>query len=184
MAGTTPSSMHTGGTIGELQWLGGELDSDDTWFVVEDQRGNPRTYRVRASQMLTRAQVMFCVPGTLSVDSDPAPWFICSMPNGLVMIATMAVVKTPPTGAPIAYDIWRSTDGVSWESIHTNSIAAGSYFSPEYSLDPDPLDPPDPPTVFTSYLVQHNQLLRLAVGGTGTTVKGADLTVSLRVYPL
>jgi len=162
------AGIHTGATIGELNWLGGQLQ-EDAWFVLEYAGDQPRNYRIRGSQLTSRAQVMFCVPGVLSVDSDPAPWFICGMPNHIVTISSIAVVKTPSIGATVAYDIWRSPDWVTWTSIHTNSIPAGAYFSPES-------------TAFTWNLIQHNWLLRLAVGGVGVT-PAEDLTVSLRVYP-
>jgi len=163
-----------GVTIGDLL-KAATISQDDDWFVMEREavpgEPFPFTWKVRASQLLTRGQIMFTVPGTLSTDSDPCPWFICGLPVGMILESCIAVVKTPATGAPIAWDIWRSSDAIDWESVFTHIIPAGSYFSTDK-------------TTFIQQLVTYNQLLRLAIGGTGTIIPGADLTVSLRVKPL
>ncbi len=131
--GKTYAAMHTGATIGDLQWAG-TIDPDNTWFVIESHIGNPKTLRVRGSQMLTRAQVMFCVPGTLSVDDDPAPWFICGAPNGVYITGIALVVKTPGTVRSIIVDVEKSTDGgTTWTSIFGEPWISGAHDGPEDS---------------------------------------------------
>lgn len=119
-----------------------------------------------------RAQVMFGVPGTLSVNDDQPPWYICSIPHNLTLLDTNLAVKTAPMGAAIEVDIQRSPDcGSTWWSIYSTkpTIAPGTrggcggdgVLSTEYICEGD--------------------LLRLDVTQVGSTVAGADLTVSLVV---
>ena len=119
-----------------------------------------------------RAQVMFCIPGTLSVDDDQAPWYICSILHHLTLLDTNLVVKTAPTGAAIEIDIQRSPDcGHTWWSIYSTkpTIAAGSMGDCDGSG-----------TLSDQYICE-GDLLRLDVTQVGSTVAGADLTVSLVV---
>lgn len=118
-----------------------------------------------------RAQVMFAVPGTLAVGNDQAPWFICSISHGLTLLDTSLAVKTAPTGAAIEIDIQRSTDcGATWSSIYSTkpTIPVGSRGCDESGV------------LETTYIVE-GDILRLDITQVGSTVAGADLTVSLRV---
>jgi len=108
-------------------------------------------------------QIMFAVPGTLSVGDDVAPWFICDVPEGMTLLSTKAGVKTPG-GSAIYYELETSTDGENWTYIHANGIGAGAYLSPEG-------------TEFTDAFIEENTIVRLNI----TQGSGADLTVAVRV---
>ena len=157
-------------TITNLQELE-TLDGDEVAVVVIDPGGTPVNQKLLARKLLTRAQIMFTVPGTLSVDTDPCPWFLCSLPDGFQMISCIAAVKTAPTGTFISYGIHVSDDGASWTNVHANVIAVGDKMSSE-------------DTDITPDTVTLNQIVKLVIGQVGTTVAGADLTVSLRLRPL
>lgn len=109
-------------------------------------------------------QIMFAVPGTLSVEDDVAPWFVCDIPQGITLLNTIGAVKTPATGT--YYELETSTDGITWTYIHANGIAAGYYLGSESDT-------------FVDDFLPENMLLRLNVTGVGTGA--TDLTVAVRL---
>lgn len=148
------------------------LDGDELAVVVIDSATTPVNQKLLARKLLTRAQVMFAVPGTLSADTDVAPWFECSLPNGLEIVDCSAVVKTAPTGAAILFGVHLSTDGGStWNEAVGNNINAG-----------DRVDA-DVASISISEMDQ-GDILRLDITQVGSTVAGADITVSVWVRPL
>ena len=148
------------------------LDGDEVAVIVIDPSGTPINQKLAVRKLLTRAQVMFAVPGTLSVNTDAAPWFECSLPDGLTIVDCSAMAKTAPTGAAILFAVYISTDnGATWNEAVGNNINAG-----------DRVDA-DVASISISTVAQ-GDILKLAVTQVGSTVAGADLTVSVWVRPL
>lgn len=122
-----------------------------------------------------RGQIMFTVPGTLSIDSDPAPWYICSVPDGLQIIGMQLVVKTAPTGASIIIKAYRWLGPAEWWSMYSIGnepyIAAGEIVGVDGTLSTKAGRP----------LLEKGQMIRIAVDQVGSGEAGADLTVSVMV---
>ena len=127
-------------------------------------------------------QIMFGVPGTLSLDDDdPAPWYICAV-NGLQILGTQLVVKTAPVGADIIIKLWRQFNdpdspyyGLGWYSVHTIDdlpyIPDGERIGVDGTL------------ASTGGLpwLREGDFIRMRLYQVGSTTAGADLTVSLKV---
>lgn len=112
------------------------------------------------------------VTGTLVVSTDPAFWIPIRATRTIT--EAYAVVKTAPTGDDIIIDIERSTDsGSTWTSIWNTTpanrltISASSKTSSQTSFDTTSLS--------------SGHLLRIAVDQIGSTVAGADLTVTIKI---
>ncbi len=147
------------------------LDGDEVAVVVIDPLATPINQKLLVRKLLTRAQVMFTVPGTLSVDTDVAPWFECSLPDGIEILDCSAIVKTAPTGTAVLFEVHLSTDsGGTWNEAVGNNINAGD------RVDADVAS-------ISISLMDQGDLLRLDITQVGSTVAGADITVSVWVRP-
>ena len=157
--------------------LGFSPVENDPLLLKKDKSRGYEIWEVVAVDIgaIVYAQVMFCVPGTLSIADDVAPWFICGAPDGINTLSAILSVKTAPGGGPVTCDIELSSDcGTSWESIFTivgatlPNIPEGENCSPVF--------------VFTFPVwIQPGDILRLNLDA----VNGAtDLTVSLRARQL
>jgi len=114
-------------------------------------------------------QIMFGISGTVVVASPAAPVFICSVPDGITIEGVAAYADTAPTGAAIMMEVHISTDdGVSWSEAVGENINAGDKVDANVG------------TISIS-AVSLDDLLRFDVTQVGSTVAGADLTLSLRV---
>ena len=162
--------------LGELTALTGE-----EWFVVvSEATGVPINKKVMlvseegdsplADVLPIEGQIMFTVPGTLSVGDDQAPWFICGVSSGLTLVETALAVKTAPSGSSISVDIALSGNcGGSWGSIYSTkpSIPGGSRCGGGGT--------------FSTAYISKGTILRLDIDSVGSGTAGADITVSLRV---
>ena len=162
--------------LGELTALTGE-----EWFVVvSEATGVPINKKVMlvsedggsplVDVLPVEGQIMFTVPGTLSVGDDQAPWFICGVSSGLTLVETALAVKTAPTGSGIQVDIALSGNcGVDWGSIYSTkpSISAGNRCGGGGT--------------FSVPYISKGTILRLDIDSVGSGTAGADITVSLRV---
>lgn len=114
---------------------------------------------------------VFTVTGTLTTGTSVAPVLVAV---GTQTISKCYVnVKTAPTGASLIIDIDKSTDnGATWTSIwNTNqanraTVAASALAGTQTSFD-------------TTALAEGN-LLRVNIDQVGSTVAGADLTVTVK----
>lgn len=125
-----------------------------------------------SNSKLIPAFAVFTVTGTLTTSTDPAPWIPIRQTRTIT--EAYAVVKTAPTGASILIDVEYSTDdGATWTSIWDNdqgdrlTIAASSK--------------DDDQTTFDTTSIASGSLLRIAVDQVGSTIAGADLTVTVKL---
>lgn len=119
---------------------------------------------------LIPSTAVWTVTGTVTVSTDPAPWL--RFKDARTITASAAIAKTAPTGASILVDIEKSSDdGATWTSIWNTTpanrltIAAASREGTQTSFD--------------TTAVAAGDYLRIATDQVGSTVAGADLTVSL-----
>lgn len=115
--------------------------------------------------------LVFTVTGTITTGTSVAPVLLST--GALTISKAYANVKTAPTGQALKVDIDKSTDnGSNWTSIWNTTpanrleIAAASTSGTETSFD-------------TTSLAEGN-LLRLNIDQVGSTVAGADLTVTIK----
>ncbi len=95
---------------------------NDPLLLKKDKSKGYEVWEVVAVDIgaIVYAQVMFCVPDTLSIADDVAPWFICGAPAGINALSAILAVKTAPTGGSVICDIEMSGDcGGTWASIFT-----------------------------------------------------------------
>lgn len=102
---------------------------------------------------------------------DPCPWVPAR--NARTISEAYAVCKTAPTGADLVIDIeYSDDDGDTWTSIWNSTpanrltIAAGATAGSQ--------------TDFDTTTIAVGSLVRVAVDQVGSTVAGADLTVTLK----
>lgn len=115
---------------------------------------------------------VFTVTGTLTTSTDPAPWI--PVRQARTITEAYAVVKTAPTGASLIVDIEYSTDdGANWTSIW-NTTTANRLTIAASAKDDDQ-------TAFDTTSIASGSLLRIAIDQVGSTVAGADLTVTLKL---
>ncbi|GAG24370.1 unnamed protein product, partial [marine sediment metagenome] len=174
---TTLAPIHMRGLeITELGEVTAALKGDELLVLVSDPSRVPINKKIvvggayLVSAFPIRGQVMFTMPGTLVVGDDQAPWFICGVPAGLTLTGTALAVKTAPSSSSIRVDIQHSGNcGLNWASIYSirPSISSGNRCGTGGSLS-------------TTYIEQ-GSILRLDIDQVGSSVAGADLTVSLRV---
>lgn len=115
--------------------------------------------------------LVFTVTGTVTTGTSVAPLLLST--GSLTISKVYVNVKTAPTGQVLKIDIDKSDDnGSNWTSIWNTTpanraeIAAGSTAGTETSFDTTALTEGD--------------LLRLNIDQVGSTVAGADLTVTVK----
>jgi hypothetical protein len=114
--------------------------------------------------------LLFALSGTRSTGTDLNGWVIAPCAGKFVKAAIIA--KTAPTGAALICDILKSSNnGASWASLWAATpanrvqLAAGSRNGNQ--------------TAFDTSTFAAGDLLRIDIAQVGSTVAGADLTVSL-----
>ena len=114
---------------------------------------------------------VWTISGTLTTGTEVAPWLLA--PATQTISKAYISAKTAPTGAALIFDIDLSTDnGATWTSIwnttHANRIqcAAASRSGTQTSFD-------------TTALTE-GYLLRVSCDQVGSTVAGADVTITLK----
>jgi len=149
--------------------------------IVRHKSGEEELGLNESSKPPIIGQIMFAVPGTLSVDTDPAPWYICAV-NALQILSTQLVVKTAPVGANINIKAYRQFNdsahakyGTGWWSIYSAGnepyIEDGETIGVDGTLS----------TLAGEPWLQEGDFIKIAVDQVGSTTAGADLTVSLKV---
>jgi hypothetical protein len=103
-------------------------------------------------------ELVLSIPGTLGIRSNAAP--LVSFPAQVTPTDIVALLKTPPSGAPVTVQL-----NVGGQPYAVLSIASG-----QVQAGPQSASTPIPP----------NTLVTLDVTSVGTAFPGADLSVMLR----
>lgn len=123
-----------------------------------------------SNSKLIPANAVWTVVGTLTTSTDPAPWLYFKSARTITAVA--GIVKTAPTGASIIIDIERSTDnGATWTSIWNTT--------PANRLTISATNREGTQTSFDTTALTAGDYLRVVTSQVGSTVAGADLTVTL-----
>ena len=105
--------------------LGFSPMEDDPLLIKKDKRRGYEVWEVVSVDIsaMVYAQVMFCVPGALSVVDDIACWFRCSAPGGIQILWVILMVKIAPSGGPVTCDIELSEDNAgTWNTIFGGGV--------------------------------------------------------------
>lgn len=125
-----------------------------------------------SNSKLIPAFAVFTVTGAVTVNTDPSPWI--PIRQARTISEVYAVVKTAPTGASLIVDVEVSEDdGVTWTSIWNTTTANRITIAASSKSDNQ--------TSFDTTSISSGSLLRIAVDQVGSTVAGADLTVTVKL---
>lgn len=125
-------------------------------------------------------QIMFNIPGTISAANDTAAIYICAV-NNLQILSTQSYAVTEPTGSNMIFKAYRYFSDPDhayyglWYSLYTIDeepyIEDGENIGVDGTLS----------TVAGRPWLREGDMIKLVVDSWGSTVAGADVTVSLKV---
>lgn len=125
-----------------------------------------------SNSKLIPAFAVFTIAGTLTTSSDPSPWV--PIRQSRTISEVYAAVKTAPTGTSIIIDIEYSTDnGATWTSIWNTTPANRLTVAISARTGSQ--------TSFDTTAISSGTLLRIATDQIGSTIAGANLTVTIKL---
>lgn len=115
---------------------------------------------------------VFTVGGALTTSTDAANWLPIRQARTITEV--FAVVKTAPTGASIIIDVEYSTNnGSTWTSIWNTTPANRLAITASNRTGSQ--------TSFDTTSIASGSLIRIAIDQVGSTVAGANLTVTVKL---
>lgn len=145
-------------------------DTNKIHVYAKDNGGVPTLYAINDAGTVyelseNRPTFVLTITGTIATGTSQTPLLL--VPRALTIVKAYANVKTAPTGADLIFDINKNGTSI-WASTQSNRVKCAASASSGTQ------------TSFDTTTLTEGDTLTLDVDQVGSTVPGADATVSLR----